>query len=99
MSEQQNNSHLSGTAGPKPNQCHKVRHRRKISLSHDACCHHYVMERFKKLICDVQNDEKLGDDHIDAANKQLRSQFEQLRGLSSPVIGQNLSFKRFDWVL
>ena len=57
------------------------------------------MERFKKLIYDVKNDEKLGDDHIDAANKLLCSQFEELQGVSSPVIGKNLSFEKFDWVL
>ena len=78
MSEQQNNSHLSGRAGLKPNQCHKVHRRRKILLNHDARCHLDAMERFKKLIYDVKNDEKLSDDRIDAANKLLSSQFKEL---------------------
>ena len=56
------------------------------------------MERYKKLIREVRNNEKLGDDHINAANQLLRSQFEELQGLSSPVMGQNLSFRTFDWV-
>ena len=47
----------------------------------------------------MKNDEKLGDDYFDAANKLLRSLFEELQGLSSPVIGQNLSFEKFDRVL
>ena len=57
------------------------------------------MQRFKKLIYQVKNNEKLGDDHINAANQLLRSQFEELQGLSSPVIGQKLSFDKFDWML
>jgi len=48
----QNNSHLSGRAGLKSNQCHKGHRKRKILLNHDG--HHYVIERFKKLICEVQ---------------------------------------------
>ena len=90
MGEEQNNLHLSGRAGLKPNQCRKVRRRRKILLNHDACSYHDVMERFKKLIYDVKNNEKLGDNHIDAANQLLHSQLEELQGLSSPVIDQNL---------
>ena len=100
MGEEQNNLHLSGRAGLKPNQCRKVHRRRKILLNHDARCYHDVMERFKKLIYDVKNNEKLhGDNYIDAANQLLHSQLEELQGLSSPVIGQNLSFEKFDWTL
>ena len=63
------------------------------------CRHHDVMQRFKKLINQVKNNEKLGDHHINAANQLLRSQFQKLQGQSSPVIGQKLSFEKFNWML
>ena len=57
-----------------------------------------MKERYKKLISEVRNNEKLVVDHINAANQLLRSQFEELQCLSSPVMGQNLSFRTFDWM-
>ena len=82
LGEQQNNLHLSGRVAQKQTQCHKGRHKRKL-VNNDGCCHHDVMERCKKLIYEVKNNEKLGDDYINAANQLLCSQFEELQGLSS----------------
>ena len=81
-------------------QCYKGYRKRKIlANNNDECCQHDVMQRYKKLIREVKNNEKLGDDHINAANQLLHSQFKELQGLSSPVIGQKLSFEKFDCML
>ena len=41
------------------------------------------------MLIAVQNNGKLRDDHINDANQLLCTQFEGLRGLSSPAIGQD----------
>ena len=40
----------------------------------------------------IKSGRMLSDSHIDAANKMLRKQFPETRGLESPLLGQNLSF-------
>ena len=58
---------------------------------------HDILERFRKLISDIKNGEKLSDEHINAASQLLRGQFEDLQELCSPVLGQKLSFPKFEW--
>lgn len=41
---------------------------------------------------------QLGDEHINAVNQLLRSQFPDLQGLCTPVLGQRLSFPEFNIV-
>ena len=38
-----------------------------------------VVIKYKKLIADVDKGDKLGDEHINAANQLLRSQFPDIR--------------------
>ena len=64
----------------------------------DPSYKHDIMERFKVLIYDIKAGQKLGDDHINAVNQLLLDQFEDFQGLSIPVLGQMLLFKKFDWV-
>lgn len=42
---------------------------------------------------------KLDDDHMHSASQLLQGQFQNLQGLSSPVVGQKFSFERFDWIM
>ena len=65
-------------------------------VSSDTGYQHDVREKFKKLITEVKNGEKLCDDHINATNQLLHGQFENVQGLSSLVVGQKLSFEQFD---
>jgi len=57
-----------------------------------------IKERFKVLIYDIKAGQKLGDDHMNAVNQLLHSQFEDFQGLSMPVLGQKLLFQQFDWM-
>ena len=50
---------------------------------------------YKKLISCISNDDKLGDEHINAANQLLRSQYPDKQGLCTPVLGQKLCFPEF----
>ena len=43
--------------------------------------------------------DKLGDEHINAANELLHSQFPDVQGLCTPVLGQRLCFPNFDRTL
>lgn len=67
--------------------------------NHEACYQHDVITKFEALISEVRSGQKLGDDHVNAANQLLKSQFENLQGLSTPIVGQGLSFDRFDRML
>ena len=47
---------------------------------------------------DVDKGDKLGDEHINAANQLLCSQFPDIQGLHSPLLGQRFCFTTFDIV-
>lgn len=81
MNEQQNNSRLIGRARLKSNQCCKGHCKRKNLLNHGD---HDVMEGLRSLF--VENNEKLGDDHINAASQLLCTQFEELQDLSYQLL-------------
>ena len=36
---------------------------------------------------------------MNAANQLLKSQFEDFQGFATPIVGQSLSFNRFDWMM
>ena len=57
-----------------------------------------VVVDYQKLVSCVSTDELLGDEHINAVNLLLRSQFPDLQGLCTPVLGQQLSFPEFEIV-
>jgi len=48
------------------------------------------MKKFETLISEVRGDQKLGDDHVNAANQLLKSQFENLQGLATSLVDQSL---------
>ena len=50
------------------------------------------MPKFDKLYSAIRKGEKLDDNHISVASKLLHQQFPDFQGLSTPVLGQNLSF-------
>ena len=54
------------------------------------------MVKYKKLIADIDKGDKLGDEHINAANQLLRSQFPDIQGLQSPLLGQRFCFNKFN---
>ena len=54
--------------------------------NHEACYQHDVITKFEALISEVRSGQKLGDDHVNAANQLLKSQFENLQGLSIPRV-------------
>jgi len=54
--------------------------------------------KYKKLISDVDKGDKLGDEHINAANQLLCNQFPDIQGLHSPLLGQRFCFTMFDIV-
>ena len=58
-----------------------------------------VIIDYQKLVSCVATDGQLGDEHINAANQLLRSQFPDIQGLRSPVVGQRFCFPTFDIVL
>ena len=60
--------------------------------NHEGCYQHDVMKKFEALISEVRSGQKLGDDHVNAANQLLKSQLENLQGLSTPIVVQGLSF-------
>ena len=55
-----------------------------------------LSERFNSLMSSIRNGDKLGDEHINAANQLLHSQFPDIQGLCTPVLGQQLSFPNYD---
>ena len=55
--------------------------------------------KYQNLISAVENGEKLDDEHINAANQLLRSQFPDLQGLQSPLLGQRFCFPQFDVIM
>lgn len=65
--------------------------------NHDITNQHDILEKFRKLISDIKNGEKLSDDHINAASQLLHSQFEDVQGLCSPVLGQKMFFPKYEW--
>ena len=89
--------HMQGNQKAKKNS-RRVRRRIKMN-NHEACYQHDVITKFEALISEVRSGQKLGDDHVNAANQLLRSQFENLQALSTPMVGQGLPFDRFDWML
>ena len=58
---------------------------------------HNTLERFSKLISDIKKGEKLSDEHINAASQLSHGQFGDVQGLCSSVLGQKLSFPKFEW--
>jgi len=57
-----------------------------------------VIVDYQKLVSCVAAGRQLGDEHINTANQLLRSQFLDVQGLCSPVVGQRLCFPAFDIV-
>jgi len=58
-----------------------------------------VIFDYQKLVSCVAAGRQLGDEHINAANQLLMSQFPDVQGLCSPVVGQRLCFPAYDIVL
>ena len=54
---------------------------------------------FHRLIYDILDGNVLSDDHISAGSQLLHAQFSNFQGLSSPLLGQSLSFPNFDEIL
>lgn len=59
---------------------------------------HTLIVDYQKLISCVATGGQLGDEHINAVNQLLRSQFPDFQGLCTPVLGQRLSFPEFNIV-
>ena len=51
-----------------------------------------ILANFDHLYAAIRRGEKLDDGHISAASKLLHKQFPNIQGLSTPLLGQNLSF-------
>ena len=58
-----------------------------------------LLGRFNHLMSSIKSGDKLSDDHVNAANELLHSQFPDIQGLCTPVLGQQLCFPNFDKVL
>jgi len=58
-----------------------------------------ILNDYTNLISSIKNGEQLNDNHVNAANRLLQSQFSELQGLASPVLGQKLCFPNFDDIL
>jgi len=54
-----------------------------------------VVVNYKRLISCISTGGRLGNEHINAANQLLRSQFPDVQGLCTPVLGQKLCFPKF----
>ena len=64
----------------------------------DERCPPDVVVKYKILIVDVDEGDKLGDEHINAANQLLQSQFSDIQGLQSFLLGQRFCFTKFNVV-
>lgn len=51
---------------------------------------------YQKLVSCVATGGLLGDEHINAVNQLLRSQFPDFQGMCTPILGQRLSFPEFN---
>ena len=54
-----------------------------------------VVVNYKGLILCISTGGRLGDEHINAANQLSWSQFPDIQGLCTPVLGQKLCFPKF----
>ena len=55
-----------------------------------------VLIKYEKLILHISSGGKLGDEHINATNQLLLSQYPNVQGLCTPVLGQKLCFPEFN---
>lgn len=55
-----------------------------------------VVVNYEKLISCISSGAKLGDEHVNAGNQLLRSQYHDIQGLCTPVLGQKLCFPEFN---
>ena len=55
-----------------------------------------MLIKYEKLISYIYSGGKLGDEHVNAANQLLRSQYPDMQGLCTPVLGQKLCFPEFN---
>ena len=50
------------------------------------------------ILLSYDKGDRLGDEYINAANQLLRSQFPDIQGLQSPLLGQRFCFTKFNVV-
>ena len=55
-----------------------------------------MLIKYEKLILHISSGGKLGDEHINATNQLLLSQYPNVQGLCTPVLGQKLCFPEFN---
>ena len=58
-----------------------------------------LLGRFNSLMSGIRSGDKLSDEHINAANELLHSQFPDVQGLCTSVLGQRFCFPNFDRTL
>jgi len=78
---------------------HKRKLISKVEGDRNAVSQMELLGRFNSLMSSIKSGDKLGDDHINAANELLQSQFPDIQGLCTPVLGQQLYFPNFDRTL
>ena len=87
------------------NDTKKTTHKQRKLINKKLCSNNEQSSRkntvrvdYQKLIFCIATGGQLGDEHINATNLFLRSQFPDLQGLCTPVLGQRLSFPEFNAV-
>ena len=76
----------------------RKRKRKLISKSKSVKRDQIIMN-YKELYDTVKNRKELNDRHIDAANQLLKSQFPNIQGLSTPILGQKFCLPCFQFCL